>query len=81
MKNSKVTLMEFDKASGPTEHYDIPWPKVQKELGVDHVDWLYKQPVDKCQMILELSPNGCMKLVAEFYDKELSKTYHLMWAR
>lgn len=60
---------------------DIDWPRVQKAIGEDHLEWLYKQPVEDCQLMLEFSPRGKKTLVVEFYNEQLSKTYALMWSK
>ena len=78
MKTSKIELLSwFPKES---EYIEIDWPKVHKTIGIDHTEWLLKQPKDKCQLVLERKTADC-KLVAEFYDEQTLTTYHLMWAK
>jgi hypothetical protein len=78
MKNRRVVLTQWVPQEG--EYIDIDWPKVQKTLGIDHVEWLLKQPKHQCQLVLDKSQSKC-KLVAEFYDEVTAVNYHLMWAK
>jgi hypothetical protein len=78
MKNRRVVLTQWLPQEG--EYIDIDWPKVQKTIGVDHLEWLLKQPKDKCQLVLDKSQNK-VKLVAEFYSDSLAVNYHLLWAK
>jgi len=80
MKNIRVTLCEFDDFE-PDNMLDIDWPKVQKEIGEDHLQWLYNQPKEDCQLMLEFSKSGNKSLIVEFYNEKLSKTYALMWSK
>lgn len=81
MKSSKTVLYKWNQARIHEDSLDIDWPAVQRELGVDCVEWLHKQPDSKCQMMLEFPPDGGKQLVAEFYDDKLAVTYHMMWAK
>jgi hypothetical protein len=78
--------MRWDKASPFSEllhqeDLDIDWPAVQRELGVDCVEWLLKQNESECQLALEFTPAGHKQLVAEFFNDKLAVTYHMMWGR
>jgi hypothetical protein len=86
MKNIKVTLYEWKykntiKNSVPEDFFDIDWPKVQKEIGEDHIKWIWEQPKEDCQLMLELGNQGNRKLIVEFYNNKTAQTYGLMWAR
>lgn len=81
MKNIKVTLCEFEAGYQPENMLDIDWPKVQKAIGEDHLQWIYKQPKEDCQLMLEFGPRSKKFLVVEFYNEQLAKTYALMWSQ
>jgi hypothetical protein len=78
MKTERVELLKWLPSEG--EVLEIDWPKVHKTLGIDHTQWLLKQPHDLCQLILERNDIYC-RLVAEFYDNHALVNYHLMWAK
>ena len=78
MKTNKIDLAKWGPAE--SESIEVDWPKVQRELGTDHLDWLLKQDHSKCQLIVERNDKYC-KLVAEFYEDKLLTYYHLMWAK
>jgi len=78
MKTSKVELYKWLDLNG--ENIEIDWPKVHKTIGLDHTNWLLKQPEDQCQIILERNDTYC-RLVAEFYSEHTLTHYHLMWAK
>ena len=78
MKTDRVELAQWFHAD--EENIDIDWPKIQKMLGRDHVEWLLKQPEENCQLVVEKTDRD-LKLVAEFYDKRALVNYHLMWAK
>ena len=78
MKTSKVELYKWLDLEG--ENIEIDWPKVHKTIGLDHTNWLLKQPEDQCQIILERNNIYCC-LVAEFYNEHTLTHYHLMWAK
>ena len=83
MKTSKIELLKWL----PSEHenIEIDWPKVHKTIGLDHVEWLLKQPKSQCQLVLEKSHDAAFqdqcRLVAEFYNEKTLINYHLMWAK
>ena len=78
MKTNKVELYKWLDLEG--ENIEIDWPKVHKTIGLDHTNWLLRQPKDQCQIILERNNMYC-RLVAEFYSKHTLTHYHLMWAK
>jgi hypothetical protein len=78
MKSRRVVLTQWLPQEG--EYIDIDWPKVQKTIGIDHLEWLLKQPKDQCQLVLDRSQSK-VKPVAEFYSDSLAVNYHLLWAK
>ena len=78
MKTSKVELLKWLPEEG--EYIEINWPKLHKTIGLDHTNWLLKQPKDLCQLVLERNDMYC-RLVAEFYNDHALLEYHLMWAK
>jgi hypothetical protein len=81
MKTERITLTSWDWMLSESENYlDIPWPKVQRAIGEDHLKWLLKQPGEYCQLVVDRY-GTTIKLVAEFYDEKTLTTYHLMWAK
>jgi hypothetical protein len=78
MKTSKIELLKWLPEEG--EYIEINWPKLHKTIGLDHTNWLLKQPKDLCQLVLERNDMYC-RLVAEFYNDHTLLEYHLMWAK
>jgi hypothetical protein len=78
MKTSKIELLKWLPEEG--EYIEIDWPKVHKTIGLDHTNWLLKQPDDLCQLVLERNDMYC-RLVVEFYSEQTLTHYHLMWAK
>ena len=78
MKNKVVELLKWLPSEG--ENIEIDWPKVHKTIGIDHTNWLLKQPHELCQLMLERNDMYC-RLIAEFYDEKTLVSYHLMWAK
>lgn len=78
MKTNKIELLKWLPEEG--EYIEINWPKVHKTIGLDQTNWLLKQNIEQCQLILESNDMYC-RLVAEFYNDELLTYYHLMWAK
>jgi hypothetical protein len=78
MKTSKIELLKWLPEEG--EYIEINWPKVHKTIGLDHTNWLLKQPKEQCQLVLERNDMYC-RLVAEFYEERTLLNYHLMWAK
>jgi hypothetical protein len=77
MKHSKIQLFDWISNS---ENVELDWPKIQRELGVDHLEWLLKLPKNDCQLVVEKHDEN-YALVAEFYDTRLEVEYHLRWAK
>ena len=78
MKNKVVELLKWLPSEG--ENIEIDWPKVHKTIGIDHTNWLLKQPQELCQLMPERNDMYC-RLIAEFYDEKTLVSYHLMWAK
>jgi hypothetical protein len=78
MKTSKIELLKWLPEEG--EYIEINWPKLHKTIGLDHTNWLLKQPNDQCQLVLERNDQYC-RLIAEFYNDHALLEYHLMWAK
>lgn len=78
MKTKKVELLKW--LPQESEVIEIDWPKVHKTIGVDQTNWLLKQPLNVCQLVLERRDMYC-RLIAEFYDERTLINYHLMWAK
>lgn len=87
MKTRSFTILEWPTDTVKTsiinnDAIDIDWPKVQREAGRDHVEWLLKQDHSQCQMMLEFDHiKQCHRLVAEFYNEALAINYVLLWAK
>ena len=86
MLNTKVILYEWNYEKSfvdkvPEDFLDIDWPKVQKAIGEDHIKWIWDQPKENCQLMLELNKKGNRALTVEFYNNKTAQTYGLMWAR
>ena len=80
MRNTRVTLYQWPLEDDPEEYFDIDWPAVHKECGLDQIQWLNNQEQEDCQLSLEFFQGG-KRLIVEFFNKELEKTYHLLWAK
>jgi hypothetical protein len=80
MKNTKVTLYQWPLDNYPDEYFDIDWPAVHNECGLDHIKWINEQSFEDCQLCLEFFKGG-KRLIVEFFNKEVETTYHLMWAK
>ena len=81
MKSKKVLLTSWEWTTDEAAHnLDIDWPRVQRNIGSDHLKWLLAQDKESCQLLLETN-STCIKLVAEFYNEHTLTTYHLMWAK
>jgi len=86
MKSSKTVLIRWEEPAPFSEllnqeELDINWTEVERELGQDCVDWLLKQDRADCQLSLEFTPSGYKQLIAEFFNKKIAVSYHLMWAK
>ncbi len=81
MKTQRFELLAWEYTTDESANYlDIDWPKVQKKIGNDQVNWLLKQPKTACQLVLDKSGSS-VRLMAEFYDDKTLTAYHLMWAK
>jgi hypothetical protein len=79
MKTRKIHLA-FWEETYESENIDVDWPRIQRELGQDHLEWLLSLPHERGQLMVERS-NGRYNLVAEFYDDVTAVDYHLRWAK
>lgn len=77
MKNSRFELYHWHTPSDIV--IEVDWPRVHKTVGVDLINWINKQPKEKCQLVVD-KLNDDFKLIAEFYDQQTLVAYHLMWA-
>lgn len=78
MRTSNIDLLSWVPSSD--EVIEIDWPKVHKTIGVDHTNWLLKQPRSHCQLVLERTDDVC-RLIAEFYNSNSLIEYRLLWAK
>ena len=76
MKTKRVELTSWVSSD---DYIDIDWPRVQRLLGLDQVEWLLSLPRDRCQLVLDRI-DDTSRLIAEFYDEQTLLTYHLMWS-
>ena len=79
MKSSRFELYHWHIHNGK-DIIEVDWPKVHKTVGVDLINWINKQPKEKCQLVVD-KLNDDFKLIAEFYDQQTLVAYHLMWAK
>ena len=79
MKSRRFELYHWRTRTG-TDIIEVDWPKVHKTVGVDLINWINKQPKEKCQLVVD-KLNDDFKLIAEFYDQQTLVAYHLMWAK
>ena len=79
MKNNRFELYHWHTRN-VKDIIEIDWPKVHKTVGVDLINWINKQPKEKCQLVVD-KLNDDFKLIAEFYDEKTLVSYHLMWAK
>jgi hypothetical protein len=82
MKSDRVLLATWIADLVDT-YVDIPWPKVQQQMGTDEpIAWLNRQDHTQAQMILEKHPDGVTKsLYAEFYNRGLRQEFALRFAK
>ena len=83
MKNNAVEIARWLPAESdePGNIY-IDWPAVQRQAGVDHLEWLLKQDKTRCQLMVEnRQEDPYQYLIAEFYDSRLATEYYLLWAK
>ncbi len=83
MKSRHVEIAKwFAPESDGSGNLYIDWPAAHRQAGVDHIEWLLKQPKHLCQLLVESKRNDPYHyLVAEFYDDSTLTHYHLMWAK
>ena len=79
MKSNRFELYHWQIRNGK-DVIEIDWPKVHKSVGADLINWINKQPKEKCQLVVD-KLNDDFKLIAEFYDQQTLLAYHLMWAK
>jgi hypothetical protein len=79
MKSSRFELYHWRTRNGK-DIIEVDWPKVHKTVGSDLINWINKQPKEKCQLVVD-KLNDDFKLIAEFYDQQTLVAYHLMWAK
>jgi hypothetical protein len=79
MKTKRIKLAEWQDED-QYETIEVDWPRIQKQIGQDHLSWLLKQPKNCCQLVIE-QLDRTHKLTAEFYDEKTLLSYHLMWAK
>jgi len=77
MKTKRIPLTSW---VSDQDNIDIDWPRVQRDLGLNQVEWLLKQSHDECQLFVDKSGND-FTLTAEFYTSEVLLQYHLMWSK
>ncbi len=83
MKTHRFELARwFPSDTAEIDNIYIDWPSVHRQAGLDHVQWLKKQDLAECQMVVEHRPNDpyCY-LIAEIYSDKLATLYSLMWAK
>jgi hypothetical protein len=76
MKKTRIDLVSW---SSYDDNIDIDWPMVQRTIGKDRVEWFLRQSKEQCQLVVDKNLDD-LKLVAEFYDRNLLIQYHLMWS-
>ena len=77
MKTNRIRLATWYSNN---DIIDVDWPKVQKEVGKEQLEWLLKQSHSDCQIVVD-KLNENFTLVAEFYNEKILTYYHLMWAK
>jgi len=77
---TKINRIKLAEWHSKEDNIDVDWPKIQKMLGVEQVEWLLKQNKEQCQLVVD-KLNYEFALVAEFYDEKILTCYHLMWAK
>jgi hypothetical protein len=60
----------------------IDWPRIHRQAGLDHIQWLRSQHRSECQLLIERRPGDSYNyVVAEIYSDKLATVYSLMWAK
>lgn len=83
MKTHRFELASWLPAeSDGTDNIYIDWPRVHRQAGRDHIQWLRERDLSECQMVVESKPNDPYHyLVAEIYSDKLATLYSLLWAK
>jgi hypothetical protein len=76
MKTKRIELLAWESN---LDSIEIDWPKVQRIVGLDHVEWLLQQETEQCQLVVDKIGHK-FRLMAEFYDDQCLTLYHLMWS-
>ena len=80
MKSKSIEIAKWFRESFET--IDIDWPRVQRQVGTDQLEWLLKQDKTRCQLMVENRQDDSHQyLIAEFYDDRLATEYYLLWAK
>ena len=77
MKTKRIKLLAWESTE---DRIEIDWPKVQRDIGRDHVEWLLSRKPEHCQLVVD-KVGYKFRLMAEFYDEQCLMLYHLMWAK
>ncbi len=83
MKNRSLELARWlsGDSDGSGNLY-VDWPAVQRQTGIEQLNWLLNQERTRCQLIVETnSSDQYYYLVAEFYCEKLATEYLLRWAK
>ena len=76
MKTKRIKLFTWESTE---DRIEIDWPRVQREIGRDHVEWLLAREPEHCQLFVDKIGNN-FRLMAEFYNEQCLTMYHLMWS-
>lgn len=76
MKTKRIKLFAWES---PEDRIEIDWPRVQREIGRDHVEWLLARNPEQCLLVVDKVGNK-FRLMAEFYNEQCLTMYHLMWS-
>lgn len=77
MKTERIRLYKWWSKEDTIQ---VDWPRVHKEVGSDQINWLLRQPEDRCQLVVD-KWNENFELVAEFYNEKILTEYWLRWAK
>lgn len=76
MKTKRIKLFAWESTE---DRIDIDWPRVQREISREHVEWLLARKPEQCQLVVDKVGNK-FRLMAEFYNEQCLTVYHLMWS-